>query len=155
MPYYYGINPGNTTSNASANVELDHLRLLTIANQKPAKIMALYGAGQSATAGGVRLRLASFATPSTVGSAFTPVDRNPDNPTAQLTAFTAPTIGTTRSTHLSVGFPQIGGTGGWFAIESDAGITLLANGGATGNADVIGIAQSASQVFDYTLEFTE
>lgn len=155
MPIYFAINPIDTASHATPGTETDYLRLLTVANQKPCRVMALFGGGKSATAGGHTLRLASFGTPSTSGSAFTPAPRLRGQTACSTTAFTAPTVGTTRTPHLSIGFPQIGGTGGWFAIEPDAGVYLSPNGGANGNLDVLGNAQSASQTFDYTLEFTE
>lgn len=155
MPFYYACALGNTTANGTANTELDHLRLLTVANQPTCRVSGLFVVGQSATAGGIRLRVASFATPSTAGSAFTPAERRPDGPAASTTAFTAPTLGSTRTNHLTIGTSQVGGTGGWVALEEAHAINLLANGGANGNLDLISIATTASTPFDPTLEFAE
>lgn len=155
MPFYYAINPGNVTSNGTGNTETDHLRLLTVANQREAQIVGLLGCNQGATTGGLRLRFASFTTPSTVGSSATPAKRDPGAPAASTTAFTGPTIGSTRTTHFTVGLPQTGGLGQWAALEPAHAVTITANGGASGNADVISIATTASQTFDYTLEFSE
>lgn len=126
-----------------------------MANQESAKLVGLYGAARFGTAGGAQLRVKTFATASTVGSAKTPAERHPNGPAASLTAFTGPTAGATPVVRLTVGLAQTGGTGGWVALEPSAAITLLANGGANGNADVFSIAASASVPLDFTVEHSE
>lgn len=157
MPYYYDLTREGVTTSGTANTEVDDMRTLSVANQAPAVVTGLYGSGRNSgtTAGGVQLRLRRFSTPSTVGTAKTPAERNPNGPAAQLTAFTGPTAGSTATDVLSIGFGALGGMGGWVALESDAGHFLRPNGGADGNLDVFHIAAIASVAIDYTLEFKE
>lgn len=154
MPFYYDLNNA-LTSNGAAGTETDHLRLLTVANQTPCRITAIYGASRFGTAGGAILRVKTFATASTAGASQTPAKRNPNSPAASTTAFTGPTAGATPTVRQSIGVAQTGGTGGWFALEPDHAITLLPNGGANGNADLFSIANAASVTFDATLEIVE
>jgi len=155
MPFYYDINRSNVTTNGSAGTETDDLRLLTVASQGHARIMALYGAARFGTAGGAQLRVKTFGTASTAGSAVTPAPRNPRAPAAQSTAFSGPTAGSTPVIRMTVGVAQTGGTGGWMALEPDHAIALLSGGGANGNGDVFTIANAASVVLDYTVEINE
>lgn len=154
MPFFYDLNQ-SVTSNGSANTETNHMRLLTVANQETAKIVGLYGAARHGTAGGAQLRVKTWATASSAGSAATPAKRHPSFPAASTTAFTAPTSGTTPTVRLTVGLAQTGGTGGWVALEPSAALTLLPNGGANGNADVFSIANGTSVAVDFTLELSE
>jgi hypothetical protein len=154
VPFFFDTNV-SVTSNGSANTETDHLRFLTAANQETAKLVGLYGASRFGTAGGAQLRVKTFGTASTVGSAATPAKRHPSSPAASLTAFTGPTAGATPTVRLTVGLAQTGGTGGWVALEPMAAISLLANAGANGNADVFSICNAASVPLDFTVEHSE
>ncbi len=154
MPFYYDLNNA-LTSSATAGTEVDHLRLLTVASQGNCKIVGCYGTARFGTAGGAQLRIKTFATPSTVGTAQTPAKRHPDNPVAATTAFTAPTVGLTPIVRLTVGVAQTGGMGGWVALDQDHALTLKSGGGANGNGDVFSIANAASVTFDNTVEFFE
>ena len=153
-PFFYEIQK-SITSNGSANTESDHLRLLTAANQETAKIVGLYAGARHGTAGGAQMRFKTFSTASTTGTATTPAKRHPSNPAAATTAFTSPTAGSGPTVRLAVGLAQTGGTGGWVALEPNAALSLLANGGANGNGDVFSIANGTSVAIDYTLEFSE
>ena len=154
--YYFALNIQAAVTNGTGNTETDMIRLLTVANQQVAYISeVLGGAYNFTTVGGLSLRLRAFTTPSTSGSSATPTKRNQNNPTAQTTAFTLPTPGSTALNHMSVGLSQTGGMGGWQALEPDATIQLLPNGGANGNLDLFSIATTASVPFDYTLSFRE
>ena len=156
MPFFYDLNNA-VTSNGSANTETDHLRLLTATGSgtETTKIVGLYAGCRFGTAGGAQLRVKTFATASTVGAAATPAKRHPSFPAAKTTAFTGPTAGATPTVRITVGAAQTGGTGGWVALEPNAGITLLPGAGANGNADVFSIAASASVPLDFTVEFSE
>lgn len=155
VPFYFDI--GNTvTTNGTANTESDHLRLLTIGNQLPAKVVGLMVALHQGTAvGAARVRLKTYGTASTAGSAFTPNERNPKGPAAETTAFTAPTVGSTPATRIIVGGSVLGGTGGWAALDLDHALSLSPNGGAGGNVDLHSICQIVSASMDYVLEFCE
>ena len=154
MPFYFDLNFA-FTSNASGGTETDHMRLLTVANQETCKLMSLHGNARFGTAGGGQLRVKTFATASTVGSAQTPAKRHPTQPAAATTAFTGPTAGATPTVRMTVGVAQTGGHGGWIALETSDAISLLPNGGANGNADVFSIANAASVTGDFTLGFNE
>jgi hypothetical protein len=154
MPYYYDLNGSYTTSGTPAT-EVDALRGLTIANQNTTRIMSLVAAGRNTTAGGGQLRLKTFATASTAGSAQTPAARNSRSPAAESTWFTGPTAGATPTVRLTVGWAQTGGTGGVMEFDNDSAIALRPNGGANGNVDLFTIAASASMVVDSTLVISE
>lgn len=154
MPFYYDV-ARSVTTNGTTLTETDHLRILTVANQEMARVTALYGSCRFGTAGGATLRLATYGTASTSGSAATPAPRNPNSPAAQTTAFTGPTVGTTQTIRATVGLAQTGGQGGWVATEVDNAIALKPNGGATGNADMLSLAVGVSVPVDYTLEMQE
>ena len=154
MPFYYDVNFA-ATSNGSANTESDHLRFLTVANQESARIVGIYGAPRSTTAGGLILRVKTFGTPSSVGSAATIGKRDPNNPAASTTVFTGPTAGSTPLVRLGISVAQTGGGGAWTALEPSHAFQLLPNGGTSGNLDVFSIAPSTSQNFDLSVEFAE
>jgi hypothetical protein len=151
--------PAAVNTSASANTDVDHLRLLTVA-ARIALITGLLLRGKSAaqtTITGIETMLKRFATASTVGSAITPVPKGSttSSPAARLTAFTGPTIGTTPTIALALGC-TITGPGAWQAATADHNIDLDAGGGAGGNLDLI--SQTAGTValpFGYNLEFAE
>jgi hypothetical protein len=157
MPFYYDVNR-NTTTNGVANTLSTHLRFLTIANQKMARIMGLYGAARFGTAGGAVLRLIRGGAAGSGGTSQTPGEANPDTPAAETTAFndaTAITPGTTPVTQLTVGVAQTGGHGGWVALETDMGKAMKPNGGASGNMEVGSLANAASVAVEITADFQE
>lgn len=157
MPYVYSIAPAaNVTTSATANTEVDHLRTLT-GSTRIASIIGCYGIGKGAgltAISGIVLRLRRFTTASTAGTAITPAPRDPTAPAAVLTAFTGPTVGTTATQQLAFGFGAAG-PGGWVAINPDAGILLVAGGGANGNADILSASGTASLNFEYSTEHVE
>lgn len=148
--------PAAVTTSASANTDVDHLRLLTAAS-RVALITSLLLRGKSAaqtTITGIEAMLKRFATASTVGSSIVPVARKGAT-TAILTAFTGPTIGATPTIEAAFGC-TITGPGQWSAETPDHYIDLDANGGANGNLDLI--SQTAGVValpFGYNLSFLE
>lgn len=150
--------PAAVTTSASANTDVDHLRLLTVAARMAwVKALGTHGKGAALTTiTGINLWLKRFATPSTVGAAITPTPRDQSGQVAaRLTAFTAPTIGATPTIAKAIG---CGATspGGWVAPDVDSYITLDAGGGANGNLDLI--SQTAGVValgFGYDMEVGE
>lgn len=130
--------PASVSTSASANTDVDHLRLLTAATRSAfIRAVKLIGKGAAATAlTGIQVWLKQFGTASTAGSGITPAPDDRSMPAAILTAFTGPTIGTTATILKTMGC-GIAGPGGWQAAERDEELTLLANGGAAGNADLI------------------
>jgi len=157
MPFYYDVTRSVTT-NGSANTESQHFRVLTVSNQKMFRLMGLYGACQSGTAGGARVRLKTAGVAGSLGTAQIPAKRNADSPAADTTWFndaSALTAGTTLTTRLTVGMAQTGGMGGWVALEMDHALSLKPNGGPNGNAEIYTIANGASIAADLTAEFQE
>jgi hypothetical protein len=158
MPFYYNVSPGtNLTTNATANTETDHLRFLTVANQRPCLVNAIALIGKSAGAtslSGIALHVKRFGTPSTGGTAITPTPRAAVAPAAATTAFTAPTVGSTPSIQLTIGC-SIGGPGAWVAQEPEAAVILEPNGGANGNVDFLSISGTASLPFELSVDFSE
>lgn len=158
MPYYYDSNRVESTD-GTGSTELQHLRMQTVANQKVAKIKAIHGSAQFGTAGGAKLRLKAASSIGSGGTAHTVSKRNPDSPSAGLTVFnaaTALTAGTgTVVQRVAVGLAQTGGHGAWYALEEDAALALLPNGGANGNAELWSIANAASVPLDMTVEHSE
>lgn len=150
--------PAAVTTSASANTDVDHLRLLTVAARMAwVKGLQLRGKGAALTTiTGIEVMLKRLATPSTVGSAITPIPRDLSGTVAaRLTAFTGPTIGATPTIQLAIGCGATG-PGGWIAPDVDSYITLDANGGANGNLDLI--SQQAGVValgFGYDIEVGE
>lgn len=157
IPYYYDV-VRTTATNGSGATDSDHLHFLTVANQESAQIRGIYGSARSGTGGGMSLRLITAATPGSGGTAQTPQPRNSRSPAADLTVAndaTSLTPGGTPKLRLSIGVAQLGGNGGWQALEPAAGLTLQPNGGANGNAELHSIANAASVPFDVTVEHAE
>ncbi|HYB92386.1 MAG TPA: hypothetical protein VEC38_15220 [Candidatus Binataceae bacterium] len=159
MPFFYAVNRQAAT-NSTAATESTHLRFLTVSNQPQCNIFSIMGAARMTSAGGVILRVKQWTTSaSTGGTSATPVKRNPNNPSASTTVFTdasSITAGSGGPSYpISIGLPATGGMGGWVAIDPDDAITLLANGGATGNADLLSISGLVSVNLDATVLFSE
>jgi hypothetical protein len=111
------------------------LRALTIANQRTCFLDQMYGGARMAAAGGVLMRVKTFATASTGGTAQTPGKRDPDAAAAATTWFndaTAITPGATPVIRQAIGFSAQGGFGGWVAASPEDRICLKPNAGATG-----------------------
>jgi hypothetical protein len=157
MFVYNTAPPAAVTTSGSANTDVDHLRLLTVA-ARMAFVKGLYLRGKSAaqtTITGIEVMLKRFATASTAGSAIVPNPRDAGSPAARLTPFTGPTIGATPTIALALGC-GITGPNSWVAPDVDSYIDLDAGGGANGNLDLI--SQTAGVValpFGYSMEHGE
>lgn len=157
MPMYYDVSSSPTT-NASAGSQStsSHAKLLTAANQTVCMVKGVYVGARSGTAGGGQLKVITAATAqSSSGSSFVANKRQSNFATASTSAMTASTCSQTATLRTSIGFAQTGGMGGWVAIEPDAAIQLLPNGGATGNAEFTSTANASSIALDLTIEFSE
>ena len=149
--------PAATVStHATPNSETDHLRFLTAASKGAfIKKLGLGGQGANLTAiHGIRVRGYRYSTPSTSGGAITPRSRTTPAATAIITAFTAPSVGTTATIQFA-GFCGAAGPGGWQALNRDSFIQLDANGGANGNLDLLSSSGFASLTFEYDVEHEE
>jgi len=157
MPFYYSVPAYALTSNGTANTETDDLTIQTSTQQAVCRIVEVYCAVRSTTAGGGGIRVRSYATASTSGTPITPLPRNPNSPAAGATAASGPTAGTTAHDHFEVGVSQLGGMGGWVAPESDACPTMypFASANAKGNMDFVSIFASASMVHDLSVGIKE
>lgn len=155
MPAYYSIAQVNLSTTTS---DTEDTRITTGA-AKSARIMAFYGANRSSTAGGVQLRIKNwFTTAATAGTATTPKLRALGQTAAAATCGVGTiTVGTGGpDVILDFGCPQIGGMGGWYAIEADAGVQLVAGGGVNGSVTMFTQSTSTNtSTFDKTIEFYE
>lgn len=158
MPYYYSLSRPITT-NGTTQTRSPHLRILSVANQRLARLVQLLVKFRHATAGGGLLQIErGSGTAASGGTSVTPDKRSPDNPAASTTAFhdgTAITSNTTLAVQQTAGGAQTGGTGGWTATEPDDAVQLSPNGGNNGNAEISSIAVGTSVPGTYTLEFNE
>lgn len=153
--FYYDVYRAQT-SNATLNTEDKVAAMRTIANQRTCGIASLKLAGRYNGPGGVVLRLKTCATISTGGAAITPGKRDPGAPAAETTVFDSTyTAGGTPVIREVVGVAAQGGYGGWFAATPEELVTLRANGGANGNAELTLIAGLASVPVEATLLFAE
>lgn len=152
MPFY-AINLQSPT----VTLGNEFLRLLTVSNQRDCRIRAVYAEIASGTQGGARFELDMYTTPTTAGSAFTPVPRDPSAPAASTTAFTKNVFETnTVGRQMEFFVEARGGFGGWLSNEKGEEIILRPNGGADGNLGVIGnTSLAAMPAFDFTLDFSE
>jgi hypothetical protein len=144
------------TTNSTSNTVTDHLRFLTV-SPKACMIQSLQLNGRAnnlAGINGIQIRMMRMGTASTVGSAASIRPRLPTAPAAVTTAFTAPTIGSTPTLQLAIGFGA-GGPGGFTARDSDSVIQLDTAGGANGNIDMLSGATNVSLTFDATVEHYE
>jgi hypothetical protein len=155
--FAYEVAPhANVTTSGTANTEVDHLRILTVAS-RGASITRLLAQGKGAgltAISGIMLRLNRYGTPSSAGSSETPNPKHPAAPAAITTAFTGPTVGSTPTAQLAVGCGAAG-PGGWVARDSVEKIHLEAGGGADGNVDVLSVSGTTSLNFEYSLGFEE
>lgn len=136
MPFYYSIENTHTTS-ASAATETDALRFLTATTRICNISRVVLGASGAAQDNQVMGKLQRMSTASTVGSAVTPKPRDNSHPAAVTTAFTAPTKGTPESTYTLILPFNARAMVQWVALNPDEAIVLAANGGATGNVDLL------------------
>ena len=158
MPYYYDSTRSVTSSGTPLTETATDLLILTAANQNTGVLTGLFGSARSPSGtslAGAIVRVKTAATAGSGGSAFTPSKRRSDAPAAQTTMTTGGTTGTTLTTRFSAGMSAPGGSGGWMAMERDAGLHLKPNGGASGNAETSYLAGLASVVIEYTLEHCE
>lgn len=157
LPAYYDVSRATTTSSGAAS-ESEHVRALTTTAQATVRIMGVYGACRSGTAGGAQLRVKTYATVGSGGTSQTPAKRNANSAAASsvwTNDASAITAGTTATTRLTIGLAQTGGMGGWVALEIDHALALLTGGGANGNMSLFSIANAASIAIDTTTEFQE
>lgn len=158
MPFYYDLNRSITT-NGTTNTESTHLWGKTIANQQVVGIAAMYAAARLATSGGGQLRLkTNSGTIASGGTAQTPAPRNPLSRAADsvwANDASAITPGTTLTVRASVGFAQVGGQGGWIALEPEDRIQMMPNGANPVDVELTSVAVGVSVPVDATLEFAE
>ena len=155
--YYFDLERAITTNGVTQTLST-HFRLLTAANQRLARVMAVSVKGRHGTAGGGAARLLTAAVAGIGGTAQTPAERDSTGPAAGTTAFndaTAITPGTTPVVRRSIGFAQTGGEGAWVAFEPQSAIHLEPNAGAPGNAEVGTLAFGTSLPADLGVEVAE
>lgn len=157
-PFYYDVSlPITTNAGAGTQSSGPHITLRTVSNQTVAMVKGCYVGARSGTAGGGEIRAMTLGTAtSSSGTTTSPAKRHPNSPAALTSCLSSQTgPGATPATRFSIGFAQTGGMGGWVAIEPDAAIMLLPNGGANGNLDINSISNAASVAADLTVEFSE
>ncbi len=141
MPFYYSIATSGAVS-ASANTDTDMIRYATGSTRMMAlSRLILANTGAAAQDSQIYCRLSRFGTASTTGTAATPRPHDVNAQAAVTTAFTLPTIGTTETQVLNLGFNSRAMVQ-WVALNPDEAIVLVAGAGANGNLDLI--AQEAA-----------
>jgi len=154
--FYYDSNIAGT-SHATINTEVAHQFLLSGATM-PAFLVGLYLAGRMVSAGGLVMRTKKFPTTApSGGTAVTMEKRDPDAPTALVTAGTASyTVGTgTPKVRQIVGCAAQGGFGGWFAPVLEQAYKMKAAGGVNGHLEFYSTCPLASVLFDFGTEVVE
>lgn len=147
----------NCTSSSAANATTDASKI-TSGSNVDTRIVGVYVAAYSTTAGGYDLRVTRTQTIGTGGSAYTLVPRDGTAPAAVATASTNNTTAAsgTLTTQLTVGAPATGGMGGWIMVDPDAAIKLNRGGSTTsGSVDFLDICAVASVTADHTIEVVE
>ncbi len=160
MAYYYSVSPtADVATSATANTEVDHLRMASVAAAMVG-VTAMYVGGKGAaltSVTGIELRLKRMNPASTVGTAITPSPRDVRAlVAASSTWFTAPTIGTAAALQLAI-VCSSAGPGYWLAGDPDNAIIANAGGGAAnGNFDLLSLTQGTVALnLHYTIEFYE
>ncbi len=114
---------------------------------------AVFGnTGAAAQDSQIYARLSRFSTASTVGSAITPRPHDPNAQAATTTAFTLPTVGTTETIVISLGFNSRAMVQ-WVALNPDEAIVCTTAGGATGNLDLLA-QEGAGTAFNLRFNLT-
>jgi hypothetical protein len=156
--FYYDVNRGGLTTNATPGTEDKVAAMRTIANQSTAQISGLFVTGRHNTSGGVVIRAKTFpTTANTGGAAVTPGRKHPSSPApATVISDATFTAGTgTPTVRQSIGCAAQGGFGGLIYGTPEERITLLPNGGITGNAEFYMVGGAASLAFDFQFDFAE
>ena len=156
MPFFYAFNY-TATSSSSANNTSDAGKI-TSGSNVDGRIVGVYIAAYSTTAGGFDLRVTRTQTSGTGGTSYTLLPRDGTAPAAVSTASTNNTTAAsgTLTTQLTVGAPATGGMGGWIMVDPDAAIKLNRGGSTTsGNVDLLDICAVASVTADLTVEVCE
>jgi hypothetical protein len=159
MPLYYALNRAYTSS-GTGSTEVTGLWGKTAANQETVNIIGIYAASIFGTAGGGQLNVkTNTGTTASGGTAQTPVAKNLRYGVAAQSIWandtTTITAGTTLTTHLTVGFAQTGGMGGYVPIVPQDGIQLMPNATNPVDIEITHKAVSISVTFSATLEFSE
>lgn len=162
MPFY-NLHIGGATNPTTANTEQSNMTARTGTGAVRIGQLSMgpsFAPGGASAAGGIRFRLASFATPGTGGSAPNgAIALDPNNPASTLindqnSPVTGPGTGA-RRTHVTVGAAQRGANGFWAARSREAAVALDPNAGANGNADLLTIGTTVAYNFEGNLIFEE
>lgn len=156
MPFVYNLalaTSGNLTTSGTANTEVDAF-FVKAGSSRPVWLRAinLIGKGAGLTAlSGIAMRIAKFATASTAGTAITP--QPTDGARAAVhTSASRPTVGTTRTNHMSLGCGAAG-PGGWAALDQEGAIALDA--GAAGSIDGLDASGTVSLAYEFSAQTME
>lgn len=144
---------GNTTTNATPATENE--TMFVKAGVRNAALQAFYAMGKGAgltAISGIIHRIINWATASTSGTGITPKPSDPGMQAAKATAASAPTAGSTRTQHMSIGCGAAG-PGGWVAPNPDS--LILLEGGGAPSIDALNASGTASLPFEWSAEFQE
>lgn len=159
MPMVYTLSlatAGNTATSNSANTEIDTWTTKPGVRNVSFQAMYVTGKGAGLTAiSGIIHRIVTFGTASTSGAsgvAITPQQKDPGMQNALQTAFSTPTVGSTRKNHVVFGCGAAG-PGGYVAPNPDS--VVLLQGGSAGSIDAINASGTASLNFEWSAETVE
>jgi len=155
--FVYGLSlatPGTMSTNATANTENPTFTTKP-GSARNVALQAFYACGRGAgltSISGIMHRAISFATASTGATAITPTPRDPGAQAAKQTAYSAQTIGSTRTNHWCIGHGAAG-PGGWVAPNVDSMPLQPASG--AGSLDLLNVSGTASLAFEWSAETVE
>ena len=147
---------GNLTTNGTANTETETFRLNAVTQGRNVALQSIYligkGAGLTAISG-IALRVITWGTGATVGTAITPAPKDQNAPAASATAASRPTAGTTRTNRIVIGCGAAG-PGGWVAPNPDSTIAIRASA-TPQSIDGLDVSGTVSLNFEFSFEHQE
>ena len=157
MPFMYTFmrsTPGQDSTNGSTNTETDFVSWKPGTRNFWLRAMYLIGKAAALTAiSGIAIRLAKFATASTVSTVtISSTSKDPGAQAAKVTAIGVPTAGSTR-TNQGVFGCGVAGPGQWISLDMDDDI--IVEGSAAGSIDAFSISNTASLNYEWWAEGRE
>jgi hypothetical protein len=156
MPFVYNLalaTSGNLTTSGSTNTEVDAFFVKAGSSRAVfLRAINMLGKGAGLTAlSSIVMRIIKLATASTAGTAITPSPTDGARAAAHTSA-SRPTIGSTRTNHMSIGCGAAS-PGAWSALDQEGAIGLDA--GAAGSIDGVDACGTASMTYEFSAQTFE
>jgi hypothetical protein len=148
--------PGNFTTSGSANTEVDAIYFKASASGGSVNLLRIDCGGKSSgltTLTSIELRVRTYGTGSTSGTAASIVPVDPAIQAATHTAFTGGTAGSTPKYMMSLVMGATG-PGSWFALNPDMA-PKLAPASTTASLDILSTSGGTSLPFVLTAQVAE